>query len=232
MTPYYQDEFVTLIHGDCREYLAQLPLVDLVLTDPPYGIGVDATMHKLSGTQYGKAAAPKSHYANTNWDIAPSQELLDSVLLKGKAAIIFGGNYFNLPPARCWLVWDKQNGSNDFADCELAWTTLDKPVRIKRHMWNGMLREGKEPRYLHPTQKPLAVVAWALSQASAVSSVLDPWMGTGTTLIAAKSAQIRVFGVEISEAYCEIAARRCEMVQPSFFDAPVTNPETQEGMFQ
>jgi len=124
-----------------------------------------------------------------------------------KSQIIFGGNYYDLPPTTCWLVWDKLNGENDFADCELAWTNLPKAVRRKAHLWNGMIRKGQEERY-HPTQKPLEVMTWALSMAGEVSTVLDPWMGSGTTLRACKDFGKSCVGIDREERYCEIAAKR------------------------
>jgi DNA modification methylase len=130
---------------------------------------------------------------------------------KATHQIIFGGNYLELPPATCWLVWGKDNGENDFADCELAWTNLPRAVRRKRHRWAGMLQEDmahKEPR-VHPTQKPLAVMAWALSLAPADAvTVLDPFMGSGTTLVAARNAGKQAIGIEREERFCEEAVRR------------------------
>ena len=127
--------------------------------------------------------------------------------VKCKKQIIFGGNYYDLPETKCWLLWDKENGENGFADCEMAWTNLDKAVRRKVHRWNGMLRKGNEERF-HPTQKPLAVMAWALMQAGDVQTVLDPWTGSGTTLRACKDAGVKCVGIEMQEKYCEIAAQR------------------------
>jgi DNA modification methylase len=209
MKPYYEHAGITIYHGDCREVLPDLPRFDLLLTDPPYGIGADAQMHKQGGTQWGKSLAPRKHYAATNWDTAPPDEsLLQLMLLKASKQILWGGNFFRLGPTSCYLVWDKLNGTNDFADCELAWTNLDKAVRIKRHMWNGMLRENDEPRYEHPTQKPLEVMLWCIQQAGDVQTVIDPFMGSGTTLRAAKDLGRRAIGIEIEEKYCEIAAKR------------------------
>jgi len=226
MKPYYEHGGITIYHGDCREILPTLPPVDLVLTDPPYGIGTDLEMHKKGGQQYGKAAAPNRQYANTNWDTsAPPRWLLEMIISRSRYAIIFGGNYFDLGPARCVLVWDKQNDGCAFADCELAWTNLDKPVRIKHHLWHGMLREGKEPRFEHPTQKPLGVIKWALSQApDDCLTILDPFMGSGTTLVAAKSLGRRAIGIEIEERYCEIAAKRLSQ-EVLDFGAPEPKPE-------
>ncbi len=180
---------------------------DACVTDPPYGIGVDAAMHKQSGTQYGKAAAPKRHYAATDWDKLPPQSVIDNAA-SFAASVIFGGNYFSLPPSRCWLVWDKENGDNAFADCELAWTNIDQPVRIKRHMWNGMIRKDKEERTIHPTQKPVSVMAWCVEMTSGV--VYDPFLGSGTTLIAAEQLGRKCYGMEISPAYCDVIVKRWE----------------------
>ena len=143
------------------------------------------------------------------WDNEPAPAwLMELARTLCRWQIIFGGNYYDLPRAKCWLVWDKENGENDFADCELAWTNLDKAVRRIRHQWAGMLRKGKEERW-HPTQKPLDVMAWALRHAPAdVETVLDPWMGSGTTLRAAKDHGKRAIGIEREERYCEIAANR------------------------
>jgi hypothetical protein len=173
-------------------------------------------MHKKAGTKYGTAAAPKSFYANTSWDVKPADdELLKLAIASARHAIIFGGNYFSLGPARCILVWDKEiNG--EFADAELAWTNIDKPVRLKSHMWNGMLRKGQEVRHPHPTQKPLDVMHWCISQVPhAVCSLVDPFMGSGTSLVAAKNLGIIATGIELEESYCEIAANR---LRQSVFD--------------
>lgn len=180
---------------------------DCVCTDPPYGIGVDKAMHKQGGTQYGKAAAPKRKYADTDWDSLPPDSLIDSIS-KFPISIIFGGNYFKLPPARCWLVWDKENGENAFADCELAWTNIDQPVRIKRHMWNGMIRKGKEERTIHPTQKPVEVMAWCLGMTQ--GNIYEPFCGSGTTLIAAEQLGRTCYGMEISPQYCDVIVSRWE----------------------
>jgi DNA modification methylase len=202
--PYYRDEAVTIYHGDSRLILPFLGRFDLLLTDPPYGIGADNRKQILSR---GKLAEPKD-YGESDWDKEPVDEWV--MMLARQICdkqIIFGGNYYSLPPTKCWLVWDKQNGDNDFADCELAWTNMDKAVRRKVHLWNGMIRKGQEARF-HPTQKPLEVISWALGQAGDVWTVLAPWMGSGTTLRAAKDAGKKAVGIEREEKYCKIAAER------------------------
>lgn len=211
LRPYYHAAGITIFHGDCRVILPHLAPCDLLLCDPPYGIKADRTMSKQGGTQTGKSIAPKRHYDASGWDDEPVDEWA-MTLARGlcRSQIIFGGNYYTLPPARCWLVWDKENGDNGYADCELAWTNLDKAVRRLKHQWHGMLRKGGEDRW-HPTQKPLDVVSWALRQAPAeVVTVLDPWMGSGTTLRAAKDHGKQAIGIEREERWCEIAAKRLE----------------------
>lgn len=201
-----------LILGDCREVLPTLGKVDAVVTDPPYGIGIDRTMAKQGGSQYGRAAAAKSHYEATNWDDkTPEQSVFDRLMGCSQSQIIFGGNYFDLPPSRCWLVWDKENGNNEFADCELAWTNLDKPVRRVSWLWNGMLRRDKEDRVGHPTQKPLEVMRWCIGHLPPnATTILDPYMGSGTTGVACIKLGKKFVGIEIHEPYFDIACRRIE----------------------
>ena len=214
--------------GDCRDILPTLGKVDAVVTDPPYGIGADSTMAKQGGTKYGASAATKRHYAATDWDAAPvSPELMDMVVAAGRSAIIFGGNYYHCPPASCWLVWDKLNGDNDFADCELAWTNLPKAVRRIRYLWNGMLRANGEERGDHPTQKPVGVMSWALSQLPATArTIIDPFMGSGTTGVASALAGLAFIGIERETSYFDAACRRVEEAyrQPRLFAEPPPKP--------
>ena len=211
MQPYYQDDSVTIYHGDCRDVLLLVPRVGLVLTDPPYGIGTDRAMHARSGTMsgHGHRRVAARTYQKTDWDVLVPQTLIDFAVSRGDHACVWGGNYYAMPQERCWLVWDKQNAGNNFADCELAWTNYGGAVRIKRHLWNGFARAGGEIRYSHPTQKPLDLVAWCISLCPGdPATVLDPFMGSGTTLRAAKDLGRKAIGIEIEERYCEIAAQR------------------------
>ena len=211
--PYYEDtdSGITIYHGDCREILPTLGSCDLVLTDPPYGIGADRNLR--AGLQHGAAAAPSKDYGDGCWDGAPpEQTLLDAMVASARYAIVWGGNYFRFRPTAGWLVWDKDNGGNGYADCELAWTNLPHAIRRLRYRWMGMLQEhmgaDKEER-VHPTQKPLDVMRWAPLQAPEdCSTILDPFMGSGTTLRAAKDMGRHAVGIEIEERYCEIAAQR------------------------
>lgn len=193
-TPYYDDgNGISIYHADCREILPNLPKVDLVLTDPPYGIG-----ERMKGGTWGAA----EKYADfRGWDVAPSQTTLTAIIGLCQNAIIWGGNYFLLEPSRCWLVWDKRNAVPTMADCELAWTNFDKPAK---RFSCGVGIHG----YGHPTEKPLSLMAWCLSHSTNSSTILDPFMGSGTTLRAAKDLGRKCIGIEIEEKYCEIAAKR------------------------
>lgn len=203
--PYYQDGHVTIFHGDCREILPEIGNVDLVVTDPPYGIGEARGKNKSRSSR-----AKSTDYGVSSWDDSPvSADLLAAIIGSARYACVFGGNYYTLPPSPCWIVWDKVNGDNDFADCELAWTNYGTAVRMIRHQWHGMLRKGREPRIGHPTQKPLDVMSFCIQKAPiGASLVLDPFMGSGTTLRAAKDLGRKAIGIEIEEKYCEIAANR------------------------
>jgi len=221
----------TLYLGDCLEVMPMIGAVDAVVTDPPYGIGVSRIMAKQGGQKYGRAAAPKSYYAESGWDDNPaSKELLTYIISAAKYSIVFGGNYFDLPPSSCWLVWDKQNGENNFADCELAWTNLPGAVRRIYWRWNGMIRKGGEPRD-HPTQKPIGVMRWCLGFVPDARTVLDPFMGSGTTGVACVKEGRRFIGIELDPDYFDIACRRIEEAyrQPDMFiERPV--PPVQEPL--
>jgi len=181
-----------------------------VLTDPPYGINAGDQRRQLSRTKLAAA----TDYGPNEWDKqAVEWGLLWELLTLGAHAICFGGNYYPVPASSCWLVWDKDN-TGDFADCELAWTNLPGAVRRVKYRWNGMLQEPgrrKEPR-VHPTQKPTEVISWCIGVADhkggKLHTILDPFMGSGTTLRAAKDLGRKAIGIEIEEKYCEIAALR------------------------
>lgn len=210
----------TLFLGDCLDVMATMPdkSVDAVITDPPYGIG------EASGKNATRSnLAPAKDYGKLDWDNAPaSAESIESIRRVSNLQVIFGGNYFNLPPSSCWLVWDKLNGANDFADCEMAWTNMKKAVRIIRHMWNGMLRDSERGiERVHPTQKPVAVMEWCIEQAGHPAVILDPFMGSGSTGVAAMNMGLRFIGVEREPAYFEAACRRIEaaLSQPRLIPA-------------
>ena len=193
LKPYYQESGIVIYNADCREILPHLEPVDLVLTDPPYGIG-----ERMQGGTWGAA----EKYADfRRWDVAPSKSLIGDIICKGTHVIIWGANYFHMAPSRCWLAWDKQNAVKTMADVEFAWTNLDRPA--KRFSWPvGVHAWG------HPTEKPLELIKWTIEESRTTGTILDPFMGSGTTLRAAKDLGRKAIGIEIEEKYCEIAAKR------------------------
>jgi site-specific DNA-methyltransferase (adenine-specific)/modification methylase len=196
-------EGVTLYLGDCRDILPTLGKVDACVCDPPYGIGENDK--KVASRE--KLAAAKD-YGAFSWDEQPIDDVTVELLqASSRWQIIFGGNFFALGPTSCWLVWDKQN-TGDFADCELAWTNLPKAVRRIYWRWNGMIRRGDDIRE-HPTQKPVGVMKWCINHLpDDAQTILDPFMGSGTTGVAAVQLGRKFIGIEIEPSYFDIACRR------------------------
>jgi site-specific DNA-methyltransferase (adenine-specific)/modification methylase len=217
----------TLYSGDCREILPTLGRVDAVVTDPPYGIG-EAAGKNASRSNIAVA----KDYGDVKWDDQPiDAHLLGLVRAAARYQIIFGGNYYDVPPASCWLVWDKLNGDNDFADCELAWTNLPKAVRRIQWRWNGMIRQNNEPRGEHPTQKPVEVMRWCIGHLPInADTILDPFMGSGTTGVACAKLGRKFVGIEIEPRYFDIACKRIEQAydQPDLFIE--TSPQAKQEM--
>jgi site-specific DNA-methyltransferase (adenine-specific) len=213
----------TLYLGDCREILPTLTEVSAILTDPPYGMNLG----RRSGGP--RANHPEIKSARDNYFIIGDDRPFDpSHIMSFRKIVIWGGNHFasRLPDARKWLVWDKRDGltSNDQADCELAWTNLPGPERMHRQKWMGMVRSGEENpgkyKLEHPTQKPTALMSWCIDLIGEANLIADPYMGAGTTGVAALRASRKFIGIEIDEKYFDIACRRIEEVvsQPSMFE--------------
>lgn len=197
MRPYYQDDHVTLYHARWEDVPPDLLRADVLVTDPPYGIKRDGKPRSTS-----KHGGHKGYDFHGWDDVRPAS--FDALLRMTKAQVIWGGNYFAdlLPPTGGWLVWDKGQRI-DQADAELAWTSLPTPVRVFTLNRVALMGDGA----VHPTQKPVALMRWAIEKCPA-GVVLDPYAGSGSTLVAAKSLNRRAIGVERVEGYCEDAARR------------------------
>lgn len=195
----------TLYFGDCVDFVNQMPKDAALVTDPPYGIGENSKKVASRGTKVAKA----KDYGDFDWDQSAPQDLVDMFRSMTKSHIIWGGNYFNLPPTSCYLVWDKQSGTTDFADCELAYTNMKKAVRIFRWLWSGYRRRGNEERE-HPTQKPLELMKWCIDFLPDSEIIIDPFMGSGTTGVACALRGRSFIGVERDKRYFEIACRRIE----------------------
>ncbi len=191
---------ITLIHGDCLEEMKKIPdkSIDLVLTDPPYGID----SHSKNASRSNLAVA--KDYGKCEWDKnIPEKRIFSEMFRVSKNQIIFGGNYFveYLKNSPCWIFWDKDNGNNDFADGELIYTSFSSSVRKIKWRWAGMLQEDMKNKDIrvHPTQKPRGVLKWILEKYSNKGqTILDPFMGSGTTGVACKELNRNFIGIEIN----------------------------------
>jgi len=206
VTPYYSDDTVTIYHGDCRDILPALTF-DIVVTDPPYGVEI---VKPDGQTGFSSRQAVSRRYRKVANDHIP----LDPRWLTryGRRQVIFGVDHFVAwPGPGRLLIWDKRDGmgSNNFADVEVAWDSKPGPSRLIRHKQLGMIADlGDIPR-VHPTQKPQSVMRWLVAACSEqTDTVCDPFMGSGTTLRAAKDLGRKAIGIELDESYCEIAVDR------------------------
>lgn len=204
MKPYYEHAGITIYHGDCREVMEEweglrTKSFDLLLTDPPYGIDAD---RNRGSAKYGWK---DYEIQGGGWDKTPVEaETLFTAIRMANGAIVWGGNYYPLPPSMGWIVWDKCQREFSLADGELAWTSFKKATRI--FSYSRATFNSDEERQ-HPTQKPEALMTWCIEKYS-TGSILDVFMGSGTTLAAAKRLGRTATGIEIHEPYCEMAAKR------------------------
>lgn len=207
-TPYYERDGITIYCADCRDVLPHLPPVDLVLTDPPYGMDLDTNYSGFNGWS-GKGI---------EWEpiVGDDRPFDPSPWLKFPHAVLWGAQFYasRLPDNGAWFVFNKRgNGKPSeicFGDCELAWTNLNRQsVRMFSHMWHGVSRWSSEGT-LHPSQKPVALMRWCLDFFPDAQTILDPFMGSGTTLRAAMDLGRKAIGIEIEERYCEIAVNRLQ----------------------
>lgn len=194
VAPYYRDDAVVIFNADCREIVPHIPKADLLLTDPPYGIGFGQKHTKWSANRGTVLGSWDAETPDIAWllDVAP-------------LSCVWGGERFGLPVSRGWLAWVKPDAPPTFTAFELAWTNRDVPARWIKHSISAMNRE----RVGHPTQKPLSVITWSIQQVGPDAlTILDPFAGSGTTGRAAKDLGRKCVMIEREERYCEIAANR------------------------
>lgn len=212
-------EINTIFCGDCLEYMRQIPdkAIDLILTDPPYGIKRDKGFAGAGGFDHNPIQ--RTTY-NDDWDSAkPEKIYFDEIFRISKNQIIFGGNFFTdiIPQCDHWIVWHKENTMPTFGDCELAWTSFSqyKSVSLFKYRWNGLMQGDmahKETR-VHPTQKPLPLMEWCLQKYSNPGDlVMDPFLGSGTTAVASQKLGRNYIGIEKEQTYVDIAKKRLEKV--------------------
>lgn len=201
---------IDLLHVDCMEYLAKCEdnAFNLAIVDPPYGIGESgATNHTRS-----KLAKSKNYKAFEGGDkSAPSEQYFQELERVSKAQIMWGANHYRARESSCWIVWDKLNGENDFADAELAYTSFKSAVRVFRFRWQGMLQgdmKNKEQR-IHPTQKPVKLYEWLLmNYAKEGDRILDTHLGSGSIAIACHNLGFNLVGCELDKDYYKGACKR------------------------
>lgn len=197
-----------LFLSDWEDVIGNLKKIDAVITDPPYGIDFSHAGGCVTGVASGtKFAGVEIIGDDSPFDPTP--------WLNHPIVVLFGANHFasRLPDSPCWLVWDKRDstGTNDQADCELAWTNIKSPARLKRHLWNGMLKDSERgEQRLHPTQKPVCLMSWCMDQTGVKPNhtVLDPFMGSGSTGIACLRTGRNFIGIEIDQHFFSIACQR------------------------
>ena len=210
-------ELNRIILGDCLNVMKQIPdkYFDLCLTDPPYGINIEK-MNFTNSTKGG--VCKRNDYSNCFTDDKVSKDVFDEIIRVSKNQIIFGGNYYTeyLESTQGWIVWNKKGDgrySNDFADGELAWTSLNKPLKIYHYLWTGMIQQNmknKEKR-IHPTQKPVDLFGMILRDYSKEGDkIFDPFSGSGTTAIACHRGKRQFLCVEKDEVYFKKSVERLE----------------------
>ena len=185
---------------------------DLAIVDPPYVIDINNQSQGKGG-----GVAKKIEYTKKDWDKqAPDIDYFNELIRVSKNQIIWGANHFieKIPyNASCWIVWNKENGETDFADCELAWTSFETAVRMFKWKWAGMLQQNmkdKEQR-IHPTQKPVALYQWILDKyAKPNDLILDTHLGSGSSRIAAYKGGFNFVGFEIDQEYYDKSIKRFE----------------------
>ena len=204
---------VELHLGDCLGVMRCMAdkSVDAVVTDPPYGIADIWKGGKSHGWGVASLATPKRN----DWDVKPAKEVFDEIMRIANKVIIWGGNYFELPLSRGWLVWIKPERNFTLSEAELAWTNIPMPIRVFDFHRSDPDRE-------HPTQKPVEVMKFSLEKAKLLqgATILDPFMGSGTTGVACVKTGRNFIGVEIDPTYYAIAERRIHdaQQQPPLFE--------------
>lgn len=205
-----------LLQGDCLEIMPTLGKVDAVVTDPPYGIGA-----RMQGGTWG---ARGNYTKMREWDMTTNQPAFDAFCALGVPVICWGGNYYRVPPSRCWLTWAKRDNMPTMSDFEMAWTNLDRNSKEFSHPRSGFDRA-------HQTGKPVALMEWCLGFLPDARTILDPFMGSGTTLVACAKLGRAGIGIELDPDYFQIACRRVEEAyrQPDLFVPAPAKPK-QERM--
>lgn len=210
----------TLYLGDCRDVLPTLGKVDAVVTDPPYGIGFQPNTRSTSAND----TYAGGHFGTDFSPIHGDDSAFDPSPFITQPAILWGANNYaaRLPDSNGWLCWYKAGGISGFrmSECEMAWTNVLNSTRHIDHMWHGFKRASQNgEKVAHPTEKPVAIMAWCLGFVPDAQTILDPFMGSGTTGVACAHEGRRFIGIEREPAYFDIACKRIAdaYAQPRLF---------------
>ena len=200
---------INITNEDNMKLMARYPdnHFELAIVDPPYGIGA-------ANMQMGNNA--KKKWNKKDWDKnTPNKEYFDELKRISKNQIIWGGNYFELQPSKCWVIWDKNNGDSDFADGEMAWTSFNKPMRIRKQHWCGSASNWEDTKgKIHPTQKPIALYEWLLmNYAKEGDKILDTHLGSGSIAIACHNLKYDLTACELDKEYYTAALKRLKQHQ-------------------
>lgn len=217
MKPYYQERGITIYHSDCRELLSLGFSASCVCSDPPWGADTNVDSKRFSKKASDFWGCTDRSRIRTHEKVRGDNEPFNPLPWIEKPAILWGGNHFasRLPNSGGWLIWDKRWKIEEIADkgwplgeAELAWTNVIGTTRVFRNRWAGLLRSTEQGEFYHPTQKPVELMEWCIQFLPAEGAILDPYMGSGTMLIAAKRKGREAIGIELHEPYCETAAQR------------------------
>ena len=222
-TEYFSnDGTIRFLNMDCNEFMKGLKEneFDLNLSDPPYGIGHSTIAGKQSGKKYGNAASAKKTYIEKDWDnYSPDKTFFDTAIIKSINCIFFGANHYisKLPiDSSCWIVWDKNNGENNFADCELAWTNYKSAVRLIKHTWNGMIQQNMKNKQerIHPTEKPIDLYRWIIQNyTKPTDTILDCFGGSMSNAIACHMERRNLTIIELDTDYFKSALKRFDFYE-------------------
>jgi site-specific DNA-methyltransferase (adenine-specific) len=208
---------IEITNEDNMELMKRYPdnYFDLAIVDPPYGINV--TKMTLGNSKVKLKSEEKE------WDSAvPNQDYFNELTRVSKHQFIWGGNYFNLPPSRFWVIWDKNNGESDFADGEMCWGSMDKPMRINKRHWCGSAAKHETGHNkIHPTQKPIKLYEWLLDNyAKEGDKILDTHLGSGSIAIACHNRGFELTACELDKEYFEASIKRIKQqtAQTTIFD--------------
>jgi site-specific DNA-methyltransferase (adenine-specific) len=202
---------IELHNVDCLPFMKQCNdnQFDLAIVDPPYGID-----DKLYRSDYGKNSnGALAMYKDKRWDIAPNKEYFDELFRISKNQIVWGGNYFNLPLSRCWVIWNKDNPAKNFSSIEMAWTSFDIHPKYYYYAWGGLADgikgRNKKEKSIHPTQKPIELYSFLLNEFTEKGDkIIDTHLGSGSIAIACDKFGYDLTGIEVDKQYFEKALKR------------------------